>query len=119
MNSQQAFDQMVEHLATQQQQAVNSEAVCTYRNERGEMCIVGALIPNDQYDPSFEGLCALSVVSRIPALSEVDVRLLNDMQCAYDGRGYWGRAGFCGWHIVRSIGERFELDTSICLNNPE
>jgi hypothetical protein len=119
MNNQQAFDRMVEHLATQQQQAVDSEEVCTYRNERGEMCVVGALIPDEEYSSTFEGLSATNVAPLVEALSDVNHSLLNEMQSAYDQSLHWGRVGFCGWHVVQNIGEKYGLDTGKCLSNPE
>jgi hypothetical protein len=108
---------MVEHLKTQSQQAVDSEEVCAYRNDRGDRCVVGALIPDDQYEEEFEGYRVLTIAERIPALSEVNVFLLNEMQSTYDTESHWGRSGFRGWHLVRHIGNRYSLDVSKCPTN--
>jgi hypothetical protein len=57
MNAQQMFDRVADHLATQQVQAsgvVNGSRTCRYRIGSNK-CAIGALIPDELYDPIIEG----------------------------------------------------------------
>jgi hypothetical protein len=57
MNAQQMFDRVADHLATQQVQAsgvVNGLRICRYRSGSNK-CAIGALIPDELYDPIIEG----------------------------------------------------------------
>ena len=58
------FDKSSRHLLNQAARAVEKEksggmlvnGACRYRSSDGLMCAVGCLIPDELYDPSFEGL---------------------------------------------------------------
>ncbi len=50
------FNYVVDHLRRQGcQSLVNHEGNCAYRGKGGTMCAVGALITDDEYDPTWEG----------------------------------------------------------------
>lgn len=61
LTKQQAFDQMVTHMRTQKGIALNDRGFCMYRSPEGLKCAVGALVPDDQYKPNFEGSSASSL----------------------------------------------------------
>lgn len=56
MTRQEIFDKVARHLLTQGQRAETEGGDCVYRAEDGTKCAVGCLIPDELYDPEFEGL---------------------------------------------------------------
>jgi hypothetical protein len=73
------FDKMVAHLREQKAfsaQSPNSMA-CSYRGAGGTKCAIGALIPDDKYDPDFEGH---AVRLGMFDFEETDLRFLQDAQ---------------------------------------
>ena len=89
MNDQQAFDKMVTHLFTQKEQALDVKEIslapdCFYRMPCGKMCAVGALIPDEEYESSFEGEDVLSIQSQVSTLKVLDSNLLYLMQGIHD-----------------------------------
>jgi hypothetical protein len=52
---QEIFDRVVSHLRKQGKQSKDIVGRCSYRNGSGLMCAAGCLIPDDVYDPDFEG----------------------------------------------------------------
>lgn len=65
------FDRVAEHFLGMDGPAQNHKGDCQYRTEDGNRCFVGAMIKDEDYSPSIEGL-ALS-----PAMSE-DAFLTSD-----------------------------------------
>ncbi len=55
MTSQTMFDRVATHLLTQNKPARDSNGECRYRTKDGLKCAIGELIPDDKYDPDFEG----------------------------------------------------------------
>ncbi len=57
MTKQQLFDTVATHLLTQRTRSLATNTNrCAYRGHRGTRCAIGCLIPDDRYDPAFEGL---------------------------------------------------------------
>lgn len=52
---QEIFDKVYTHLEQQGGASALETGACLYRSEDGKMCAVGCLIPDDKYDPKFEG----------------------------------------------------------------
>lgn len=56
---QEIFDIVSAHLLTQNEKSVvvahNGVSQCKYRGPRGLKCAIGVLIPDEKYDPSWEG----------------------------------------------------------------
>lgn len=50
---QEVFDQIVNHLLTQNKKCMNNEN-CVYRNEKGLKCAAGCLIADDEYKPEMD-----------------------------------------------------------------
>lgn len=121
MTNQEAFDKVVQHLKTQKEQSFgpftnqygNTQHSCLYRGPDGLKCAVGALIPDEEYKPEFEGLAVLSLMRRKPAsLIGLDRDLLLELQRVHDSIDDWTHSGFVGWDEVRAIGECYGLDVS-------
>ncbi len=61
MNAREIFVKVKNHLLAQNQRSVTAgDGLCAYRGDNGLMCAVGCLIPDDHYDPKFEGTYVLS-----------------------------------------------------------
>ena len=58
MNRQEIFDTVAKHLLAQMKQSKlvdqSGDAFCAYRSDDGKKCAVGALIPDELYDPDME-----------------------------------------------------------------
>lgn len=49
------FDTVAKHLLTQKcKSQIPNGSMCSYRGDKGRMCAVGALIPDEIYKPEFE-----------------------------------------------------------------
>lgn len=79
MNKQEIFNKVVEHARTQKQKAINKYGSCRYRTEDGLKCFVGALIPDDKYDPVIEGINPFSVESGGNESWEISARKMNSI----------------------------------------
>lgn len=54
--AQEIFDLVVAHARTQKVQCKDAEGNCMYRGLDGMKCFIGALIPDENYCPAFEGV---------------------------------------------------------------
>jgi hypothetical protein len=102
---QQTFDKVADHLLTQNaksKKVIGGDDLdfpkeftsgCAYRGEKGRMCAVGCLIPDELYDPQMENKTSSHVLSSYPKVQELfenvnDVNpLLNDLQALHDDSG--------------------------------
>lgn len=57
MTPQEIFDRVAAHLLNQGRRSVRTDEFygCAYRGRDGLRCAAGALIPDDEYNPDFEG----------------------------------------------------------------
>lgn len=93
-NDQEAFDLATRHLLTQKQRSATprpgSKDRCLYRAPDGCKCAVGALIPDDIYEPGMDdGDSGIDdVISRFPVIKElfanVSMNLLAELQNIHD-----------------------------------
>lgn len=60
--------------------------VCRYRGDNGAKCAVGHLIPDENYDPEFEGSGVYTLASRLACPSEIKrhENLLGSLQSIHD-----------------------------------
>jgi hypothetical protein len=61
MTNQEVFDKVAIHLLTQNKKSIHPKSsgnigTCLYRGPDGLKCAVGAMIPDELYSPTFEGL---------------------------------------------------------------
>jgi hypothetical protein len=72
--------------------------MCLYRGPNGTKCFAGALLPDELYDPEFEGIGITSShpseVSRIFSEIVEDLALLQTLQAVHDtvDPGNWERS---------------------------
>jgi len=60
-SAQEVFDRVVTHLRAQNAKSISfnfdkKDMTCRYRGDNGTSCAVGCLIPDEDYDPIFEGI---------------------------------------------------------------
>lgn len=80
MNRQEIFDKVAAHLLAQNKKAESPQTgMCMYRSPDGLKCAMGALIPDDIYDPAFEGHAIDILISRYDRLDS-----LFDPECSDD-----------------------------------
>ena len=98
MNQQEMFDKVAIHLLTQNKKAIKvlkneytglDDNMCVYRNDAGEKCAAGCLIPDELYDPKFEGMNTSAydlqhVWATIGIDMIHDLALLNKLQKIHD-----------------------------------
>ena len=85
---QEAFDVMVTHLLTMPVQASDEEG-CKYRTLDGEnCCLVGKLIPDDDYDPIMEGGAGDDVLEKV-GITGINGDLIFKMQNLHDDDSIW------------------------------
>jgi hypothetical protein len=98
MNKQEIFDKVVTHLKNQNARAYDKEEDrCLYRDEStGYRCAIGCLIPDELYNPDFEGESIDTLLEKAPVLKELlkiknfsaissDVMFLRRLQSIHDG----------------------------------
>lgn len=95
MTAQEVFDKVKKHLLTQMERSITLDR-CAYRGIGGLKCAVGCLIPDELYDPKFEGLSVwedmTSITIRERDLLNVlvtlglgeQLALLHDLQFVHD-----------------------------------
>ena len=84
---QEMFDTVVAHLIQQGVPSVDDTGVCMYRGPNNTKCAIGCLIPNENYDESFEGRSVFYSVVRNSLPFHVDdpmMNLLSSLQNAHD-----------------------------------
>lgn len=77
MTKQEIFEKVVIHLRNQGRRATGKShpmaaSKCKYRTSDGLKCGIGCLIPDELYDPSFEGKSVTCVARRLHAKFGVD-----------------------------------------------
>ena len=92
-DNQEVFEFIVAHLLTQKEKSLDEKGIgYRYRGENGLKCAVGAIIPDEDYDLTWEG-CALKspllLIKPSPIDSYLDNKgydrdLLSDLQFIHD-----------------------------------
>ena len=88
MNSQEIFDKVAVHLLTQPRSLTGNGGGCMYRGDNGTKCAVGCLIPDNEYDPSIEGLFMNDrLIGKVPSfrgMTEEQIYMLRELQRIHD-----------------------------------
>jgi hypothetical protein len=87
VNEQLAFDTVAKHLLAQKEQCTDDHGGCRYRNEKGQKCAIGCLIPDSQYRPELEGekISCTSVQAAIgPEFQAASLELMGNLQEIHD-----------------------------------
>lgn len=84
---QEAFDKVCAHIKAQGHKSYDSDRnQCLYRNGP-DKCAIGALIPDEEYQPEFDGRansCVVAVAPKVPALQGLSGSFLLKLQEAHD-----------------------------------
>jgi len=126
MNAQEIFDVVAVHLVTQGTRAIDDHGNCRYWDqETGRKCAIGCLIPENIYDPDFEGnsvhelsgagwadLEAAVLPEDLPAWA---ISFLARLQETHDSPSCWGLDGFNGRGRGRllEVARQFKLSTDV------
>lgn len=120
MDRQDVFDAVAEHLIQQGKAAVSAKSpdgfeYCRYRTPDGCKCAVGALIPDNAYDPGIEDLVVFDarVQELLPFLVDdiTDVAILSRLQRAHDDKLHNGGL-LCWYEYMLQVAADFDLDTT-------
>lgn len=76
MNRQEIFDKVATHLLKQNRKCEDSDEACCYRN-KGMKCAIGALIPDEIYDPVIERKRIVDILDRDGCGAGDDSQLYN------------------------------------------
>jgi len=82
MNNQEVFNIVVQHMRKQNRKSLDANGNCVYRNDRGDKCALGILIPDALYSEGMEGQ-PFNAFCNIKAW-ECDMSLLDELQCIHD-----------------------------------
>lgn len=107
MTNQETFDTVVTALRKQEKPSVNEIGECMYRGPNGLKCAAGHLIPDDKYNPEFEGI-AITEWDIGPILKEqgYDIRLVEELQDAHDSSSNY--YGYLSKGYLSKLEERFK-----------
>lgn len=111
------FDTLARHLIRQGRPSVRRDAhgiTGAYRGEGGCRCPAGLLIPDDLYDPGFEGLSVADdqPTGRIIAEQGHDLPLVQQLQLFHDGLlETWSPIGVTIG--LRQLAESFGLSSAV------
>lgn len=91
MDKQLVYDMVRDHLMNQYEKSMSISSVgssCAYRGEKGLMCAIGCLIPDELYSPDIEGTSThdlpVSVLDAIGVDDDTDVLFLSGLQDIHD-----------------------------------
>lgn len=85
MTNQEAFDRACRAIIEQGRPSYDeATGRCMYRSADGARCAIGHLIPDSEYQPSFEGDAAPRVALAVPSLAGLDHEMLDELQTAHD-----------------------------------
>lgn len=112
LTSQEMFDTVARHLLTQGRRSLRGagpSAVCAYRGWDGTKCAIGAIIPDDEYDPIMEGITVESM--RVSTICRDTLPLAIRLQFVHDQirPGDWPRA-------LLKLAESFDLDPAVVVS---
>ena len=83
ISRQETFDTVVAGARTQGCKSM-LDGKCKFRGDNGTKCFVGMLIPDEEYDPSFDSALIPRVYDRCPSLQQHDAQMLGQLQSIHD-----------------------------------
>ena len=120
--AQEVFDFVANHLFTQGVQAmgvqkdmIGSTPICLYRGPEGTKCAVGAMIPDEEYEPEMEGFSVRDLPNLQTVIVNDDImanmELLESLQCVHDVPANWDCNDLMR-SALESVAVGFKLDHS-------
>ena len=121
MTDQQVFDSVYEHMVKQGKRSVSVvDGECMYRGPDGLKCAVGALIPDDIYEPEMDqptsaiGTSFYSINYRFPKIEEffkdINPDLLSGLQNIHDLDESWNEMYFIGHFKMKNLAIKHDLE---------
>ena len=118
---QNVFNKVAAHLLSMKERSVDADGWCMYRGGNNQRCAVGALIPDEIYDPRIENhniteLWQMSETSTFDEplnkfiLDNLDDFLLDALQIVHDTHSSWSDDGFVGHRRLADIACSYNLD---------
>lgn len=106
--NQQLFNDAFRGIASQDFRQSADKGSCMYRGPEGLRCVLGHCIPDDEYDPHFEG-AGVTAEPRIGQIlrnryGQLSMEFLLDLQDTHDTSSTCNRAGF------EQIARRYKLE---------
>ena len=83
MTRQEVFDKVVAHSRTMKRRSM-SQGKCRYRGPGGAKCFIGALIPDDKYSVTFEGLSSVEGILTAAGIDHADTKFSRELQRIHD-----------------------------------
>lgn len=80
---QEVFDQVANHLLTQNKKFENFDGICMYRGLNGLKCAAGCLIGDDEYNPEFENTTWYILV-QLGKVPRKHLDLIDELQILHD-----------------------------------
>lgn len=119
-NNQEAYDNAVSHLYYMPRRSMDPEnLLCVYRSQDGLSCVIGSMIPDEDYDPIIDDIMHFGAIDylvynkTIVLEDEVNVMLLKELQEIHDNERNWAIGGFTGLGVLRAIARQYSLSSSI------
>lgn len=121
MDKQEVFNTVAKHLFAQGKRSMKSDSVgleyCVYRAPDGCMCAVGAILPDELYNPTMDEGYGLSRL--MESFHEVrdffgfeNKSFLTALQVAHDDPMHWKSTGIMK-EVLRDVALNYSLDYSI------
>ena len=113
MNKQETFDKIWSHFITHNNgPSIEEHGMCLYRSPNGNRCAVGLLLPDSEYDPSYEGR-SIHLIPYFKNLSEEDSEFLVDLQRCHDRAATSYRSDFSDFmrKFLTEVAEDYRLET--------
>jgi hypothetical protein len=117
MTRQEIFDKVVAHFAVQRVAAAEY-GMCMYRTPDGRKCAIGALIPDEAYNPNCEAAPVSDLFIHHPKMMQAsglrseDQDLLSDLQVAHDDTATGDNFLVDLSRAMRAIARKYGLDAS-------
>ena len=119
MTAQEIYDTVARALLAQGRPSICKYGRCLYRGPDGLKCAIGHLIPDENYDPKFEGLGIDNFFYDDVhgfGFNKKDKNLLVDLQLAHDDTNHWQTNE--EWRQIwkdrmLSVAKDFDLDISV------
>ena len=90
--AQEAFDDVVTHLASMTERSVDEEGTCVYRGKNGNRCAIGGIITDEEYKRGIEGSRVSAIAYSLPHFVEnygEHTMMLGMLQRIHDKASNW------------------------------
>jgi hypothetical protein len=119
MTNQELYDSVVAHLLSMDKQSIGGYGICKYRHRDGSRCAIGGIMPDEKYNPAFEGLGVRHMIGNGPRAlltraihaaigidsdDDTQVKLAANLQNCHDTTSFWLVTVDDGEGTIRGLG---------------